>query len=192
MEQYLPYVVSLITTVAGLGIWRYQLVAKRRYEVVERALIAADDAIEALTYIREAENDAAKAAMAVPESLRFAPWIPTYQRIQEHGATFHELRAAARLVTMHFGEPFGGEFSELLEVHKQLCDAHAALLHRGYAERLYPSVRYNDGYETWKSVVSANGESDRLAHKIVDIGGRISQRFVRYMRPSVLSHLLPI
>ena len=192
MQQYLPYLVSLLTTVLGLGIWRYQLVAKRRYEVVERALIAVDEAVGALTYIRDAENDAAKAAAAAPDSLKLASWMPTYQRIQEHVATFQELRAVARLVTMHFGEPFGREFSDLLQVHKEICDAHAALLHRGYAERLYPSVSYEEGSRAWKSVVSSNGESDSVANQVADIRERISARFARYMRPSVLSHLLPI
>ncbi|WP_186055605.1 hypothetical protein [Burkholderia gladioli] len=192
MQQYLPYLVSLLTTVLGLGIWRYQLVAKRRYEVVERALIAADEAVGALTYIRDAENDAEKAAAVAPDSLRLAPWMPTYQRIQEHAATFQELRAVARLVTMHFGEPSGREFSELLQVHQEICDAHAALLHCGYAERLYPSVSYEDGSRVWKSVVSLTGESDRVANQVADIGERISARFARYMRPSFLSHLLPI
>jgi len=192
MQQYLPYLVSLLTTVVGLGIWRYQLVAKRRYEVVERALVAADDAVAALTYIREAENDAAKAAAASPDSPRLSPWMPTYQRIQEHAAPFQELRAVARLVTMHFGEPFGREFSDLLRVHKEVCDAHAALFHRGYAERLYPTVSYEDGFGAWKSLVSSNGESDTVATEVADIGERISARFARYMRPSVLSHFLPI
>jgi hypothetical protein len=192
MQQYLPYLVSLLTTVVGLGIWRYQLVAKRRYEVIERALIAADDAVGALTYIREAENDAAKAAAVAPVSPRFSPWMPTYQRIQEHVATFQELRAVARLVTMHFGEPFGREFTDLLRVHKEICDAHAALFHRGYAERLYPTVSYEEGSGAWKSVVSSNGESDRVANRVADIGERISARFAKYMRPSVLSHFHPI
>jgi hypothetical protein len=192
MQQYFPYLVSLLTTVVGLGIWRYQLVAKRRYEVVERALVAADDAVGALTYIREAENDAAKAEAVAPDGLRSPPWMPTYERIQEHVATFKELGAVARLVTMHFGEPFGREFAELIRLYKEICDAHAALLHRGYAERLYPTVSYEEGSGVWKSVVSSNGEGDRVASQVADIGERISARFAKYMRPSVLSHFLPI
>ena len=192
MQQYLPYLAWLLTTVVGLGIWRYQLVAKRRYEVVERALIAADDAVGALTYIRAAENDAEKAAAVAPDGLRAPPWMPTYQRIQEHVATFQELRAVARLVTMHFGESFGREFADLIRVHQEICDAHVALLHRGYAERLYPTVSYDEGFGAWKSVVSSNGESDRVASQVADIGERISARFGKYMRPSVLSHFLPV
>jgi hypothetical protein len=192
MQPYLPYLVSLVTTFVGLGIWRYQLIAKRRYEIVERALIAADEAVGALTDIREAENDAAKAAAVMPDSPRYAPWMATNQRIQEHVATFQELRVVARLVTMHFGESFGREFSDLLSVHKEVCDAHAALFHRGYAERLYPTVSYEEGSGAWKAVVSANDESDKVATRVADIEKRISARFVKYMRPSLLSHLLPI
>jgi hypothetical protein len=75
---------------------------------------------------------------------------------------------------MHFGEPFGREFTDLLRVHKEICDAHAALFHRGYAERLYPTVSYEEGSGAWKSVVSSNGESDRVANRVADIGERIS------------------
>ncbi|WP_206742294.1 hypothetical protein [Burkholderia gladioli] len=174
MQQYVPYLVSLLTTVIGLGMWRYQLFAKRRFEVVERALIAADDAVDALTYIREGENDAAKAAAVSPDHTGFSAWMPTYQRIQEHVATFQELRAVARLVRMHFGEPFGSAFVDLLRIHTEICNAHAALFHRGYAERLYPSVSYEEGSAVWKSVVTSSAESDRVADRISDIDKRIS------------------
>lgn len=73
MQQYLPYLVSLLTTIVGLGVWRYQLVAKRRYEVVERALIADDEAVGALTYIQEAENGAAKAVAVASDGPRSPP-----------------------------------------------------------------------------------------------------------------------
>lgn len=192
MQQYLPYLVSLLTTFIGLGIWRYQLVAKRRYEVVERALIAADEAIGALVYIREAENDMAKAAAMAPGSPRPDPWMPTYQRIQEREDTFQELRAATRLVTMHFGEPSGRDFSDLLQVHKKVCEAHAALFHRGAAEQLYPSASDKENSEAWKGVVISNGENDKVAREVADIEERISARFAKYLRPSLLSHLLPI
>lgn len=93
---------------------------------------------------------------------------------------------------MHFGEPFGREFVDLIRVYKEICDAHAALLHRGYAERLYPTVSYDEGSVAWKTVVSSNGESDRVARQVADIGERISARFAKYMRPSVFSHFRPI
>jgi hypothetical protein len=191
MQKYLPFLVSLVTTFIGLGIWRYQLVAKRRFEVVERALIGADDAVRALSSIREAESDAAKTATVMPDSPRPAPWMATLQRIQEHAEIFEELRVVARLVSMHFGEAFGRDFLELLRIHDELRDAHAALLYRGYAERLYPSVSYEEGSCTWKSVVSSNGESDRVATQIADIADRISERFAKYMRPTLFRYFLP-
>lgn len=192
MKEYLPYLVSLVTTAIGLGIWRYQLMAKRRFEVIERALIGADDAVRALHHIRDAESDAAKMARIVVDSPRPDRWLSTYQRIQEHSVTFEELQAITRLVTMHFGEDSGREFTKLLQLHKQICDAHAALYHRGYAEKLYPSVPYEQGVEEWKSVVSSDGENDRLTTQITDIGKKISERFAKYMRPTGLSLFLPI
>lgn len=191
MQQYLPYLVSLVTTAIGLSIWRYQLVAKRRYEVIERVLVGADEAVRALHYIREAERDAEKVATLEPNGPRLAPWMSTYQRIQEHPATFDELRAVTRLIKMHFGEAFGREFVDLLQIYKEICDAHAALFHRGYAERLYPSVSFEKGAGAWRSVVSSSGEGDRVANQIADIGTRISSRFAKYMRPTLLHLLLP-
>jgi len=62
-QAFLPYLGAVLTTVIGLGMWQYQLITKRRYEVVEHALTIAGEAAQALHYIRQAE------AMRVRERL---------------------------------------------------------------------------------------------------------------------------
>ncbi len=185
MQLYLPYLVSLFTTVVGLVIWRYQLIAARRYEVVERAIIAAEDAASALTEIREAENDMEKDARVMSGSVRLAAWMATYQAIQQHESTFQELRAATRLVTMHLGEAAGSSFSNLLTLHKDVCNASGALLFRGRAERLFPTVSYEQGVVEWKRLVRSTSEGDPVAPQIADNMRKISQLGEQYLRPSI-------
>lgn len=192
MQLYLPYLVSLITMFAGLGIWRYQLIAARRYEVIESALIAADDAVEALTQIREAENDMEWHVDWVPGSVPTASWMSTSQRIQQYESTYQDLRASTRLVTLHCGESFGREFSALLYVYERVINAHAALLFPGYAQRLDPTVSYAEGSVEWAGLVRSAGKSDSVAREIAEIKTRISARGKKYMRPSFQNYFLPL
>jgi hypothetical protein len=48
----MPALGTELAAVFGLGMWQYQLIAKRRYEVVEQALVAAGEAVQTLHFIR--------------------------------------------------------------------------------------------------------------------------------------------
>lgn len=192
MNIYPPFVLFVIATFVGFAIWRCQLLGKRRYEVVERALVAAGDAARALRDIRRRESDAAKMAEIDGGGFRPQAGLPTLQRMQEHAATFEELEAATRSVSMHFGEEAGDAFSELSGVYRQICDAHTALFFPGAAERLYPTIPYKEGAEIWKRVVSSDRVDDDLSRQITSIEETISTRFGRYLRPGIIRLFWPL
>ena len=74
---------SLIaTTIVGLGIWRYQLIAARRYNVVKQALTAADRTVSDRHHIRRARSDADAFAAVNPDSLTNIPWHGSQIRIE--------------------------------------------------------------------------------------------------------------
>jgi hypothetical protein len=50
LSAFIPYLGTILATIIALGMWQYQLITKRRYEVVERALTAVDDAVQALHF----------------------------------------------------------------------------------------------------------------------------------------------
>jgi len=190
-SDLLPYIVSTLTTVIGLGIWRYQLIEKRRYEIAERALIGADEAAQAISYIRQSEVDADEMAKVHPNGLRPEKWLLTLQRIQEHSQTFEELRKITKLITMHFGDAAAQPLLDLMSIHGKICNAHAALFYRGDAENLYPSVTYEQGVEGWKKIVTFQDDGDIVVDEINDLERKLSAYFSKYLQPSVFRIFSP-
>jgi hypothetical protein len=187
----IPYVGAIVTAVVALGFWQYQLIAKRRYEVVEAALATVGEAAQALHYIRRAEADAKEAAALHPEGLRPYAWLAAHARIQETEAVFRNLGSSSKLVAMHFGDGATTTFTELQNIHREICDAQNSLYFRRPEEKLYPTPEHQANVELWKSTLTASENNDPITQRIDAVERRIKGQFGKYLRPNALRLFIP-
>jgi len=179
------YAWTLFVGVAGLGLWQYQLIAKRRYEVVEQALTAVGLAVQALHYIRRTKQD------VVDPSVQRNPGLPppdlflaTQGRLQDNSGVFENLDLASRAIEMHFGNDAATLFRRLSSVHTRLWEAQTGFWLRSDAEELYPTDDLAGQRDAWKAYLYAQESGDAVAQEIKAIDTGIKKAFGAYLRPS--------
>ena len=180
----------LLAAVGGLGVWRYQLISKRRYEIAEQALTAGEAAAMGLHYIRQTEADALSPEN---ETAEFRPdlFVLRQGRFQQTETSFSALDQASKAIAMHFGNDGAKPFCELQSVQKSLIAAHLELYRKGPAERLYPTTEQRDRWEQSKRTLSIQGADDPITRRIDDSCALIRHRFGKYLRPPLWRLFLP-
>ena len=190
-KDYLPYLWAVLTTAIGLGMWQYQLIAKRRYEVVEHALTIVGEAAQALHSVRRAEADALTWINIRQESFRPDVMLAIQSRIQQSAATFQELEAVAKSIGMHFGEDAAKSFVNLVALYTRICEAQSGLYFRGGAEKIYPTGEQTEQVAAWKKTLSVQEQGDAMTQEINDTERRIVIVFTKYLRPSIWRLFIP-
>lgn len=190
-STFIPYIGTILATVVGLGFWQYQLIAKRRYEVVETALTTVGEAVQALHYIRLAESDAKEAVAFHPEGLHSDAWLAAYTRMQETEAAFRNLGSSTKLVAMHFGDEATATFTKLQNIHRELCDAQNSLYFRRPDEKLYPTPKHQTDVEVWKFTLTASEMVGPITQQIDAVERRIKGQFGKYLCPNALRLFIP-
>ncbi|MCA3278182.1 MAG: hypothetical protein ING10_02815 [Roseomonas sp.] len=127
MLDYLSKLLPLLGFLAGLFLWRVQLIGKRRTEIAEEALLIFDRAVEALNYVRipgsisgellamRKEIDCSQDGEIPGEKYRITLW-----RLQQKNDRFADLRRVQLLCRYHFGEDAYAAFESILSVKKDV------------------------------------------------------------------------
>jgi len=141
--MFLPFVIPLVgfccATVLGLGIWRYQLIARRKYQVAEQALTVAHQAVADIHAIRRAVSDSHRDEEQYPDAIHVQPWLAINSRVQASSANFENLRTTLRLVTMHFGDSAATPFWNLDNIYNKICTAQMDVYWKSKPEKMYPT-----------------------------------------------------
>jgi hypothetical protein len=182
---------SLAAAIVGLGIWRYQLIAKRRYEIAEQALTVVNAAVIALYRIRRAKADSEAIASLNPEGLNAEPWMATQFALQGSDADFTNLDSASKLIAMHFGDKTAQPFLDLQEIHRDMWAAQRGLYHRRPAQRVYPTPDEKRQLDEWKRALSQQADDDVITQRIDALDRTIKSRFAKHLRPSIWRLFLP-
>jgi len=191
LAPFIPYIGTAAATVFGLGMWQYQLITKRRYEVVEQALTVVGVAARKLHYIRAADMDAKEQARRQPGFIQSNPWGTTYPRIQETISAFQDLDATGRAIAMHFGESAAAEIKELEGIYGRVCAAQSSLYFMRPAEKRYATPDHTVSVAEWQATLNAQPDGDQISREIDAVDGRIRSRFQRYLRPSIFRLFVP-
>jgi len=139
-QAFLPYLGAVLTTVIALGMWQYQLITKRRYEVVEHALTIAGEAAHALHYIRQAEAGVRALTQMNPQGPHPEWWLTRQSRIQESAPTFQELQAVAKSIAMNFGEGAAQSFIALSAFYIKMGEAQTVYIFAAMHETCIPQT----------------------------------------------------
>ena len=186
LSLFISPLTTLVTVVLGLGVWRYQLIEKRRYEIAEQALTVASKVAASLHQVRRAEADADALILLHPEMIRAAPWYATYMQLQGSEAEAQSFSDAVKGVAMHFGNEAAAPLSQLQALRARVASAHSRLFYQ--SEKAAPTARQLD---EWKCVVSQGGDDDPIARQIDELDKKIQKQFDKYLRPSFWGLLLP-
>ena len=184
-QAFLPYLGAVLTTVIGLGMWQYQLITKRRYEIVEHALTIAGEAAHALHYIRQAEAGVLAVIQMHPQDPHPELWFTSQGRIQESAPTFQELEAVAKSIAMHFGEDAAQSFIELWAFYTKMGEAQMGLYFRSDAGKVYPTDEQTEQLGMWEKTLNAQDQDDTMTREINETEKRIEAGFTKYLRPSL-------
>jgi hypothetical protein len=122
--------VTVGLAIFGLFVWRMQLVAKRRFELAEEALVAVFSVVYALESIRgpfswAGEGGSRKAGPnETPKQKEdldhaFVPW----ERMATHADKFTALEKSALLIETHFGEEVPKQMRVLLIARARIGNA---------------------------------------------------------------------
>lgn len=184
-------VTAAATWIFSLGMWRYQLIAKRRYEVVEQALTIVDSAARNLHFIRRAKSDSEALTLSNPQILKEQPLFATQTRLAGTARSFDDLDNAVKSISLHFGESAAKPLIDLLAIYQNLSAAYMELYHRSAAEKLYSTQGQRDQAMAWKQMLEYQGQDDPLSRQIDQIHTLVRQRFGKHLRPNVWDMFLP-
>jgi len=187
-----PFASFLATTVIGLGIWRYQLIAQRKYQIADEALAAADQAVVDITSIRRAISDARLDVERHPDAIPVQPWAATSARLQEASPHFENFVTAMKSVERHFGKEAAKPFHELKVIYDRICEAQNGLYFRGAPQRMYPTPEDVRQLEDWKRTVEDQGNADPITLKADIAQKAINERFRKHLHPNILRLFLPV
>jgi hypothetical protein len=191
LAPFVPYIGTAATSAFALGMWQYQLIAKRRYEVVEQALTAVGEATRKLHYIRAADMDAKEQAKRQPGFIPSSPFGTTYPRIEETASVFHELDAAGRAIAIHFGERAAAGIRELATIYGRVCGAQAAIYFIRPEEKLYPGPGQEALVAEWKTTLNAQPGGDEISREIDAAARQVEAEFKNYLRPGFWRFFIP-
>lgn len=192
---------TLFSLILGLAAWRFQLIEKRRYEIAEQALTAAEAAVDALKFARSritfaGEGLTRKADPGESESETKAKnfcFVPV-ERLKNSNDTFKEVFRLQALCEFHFGPEAKGPFSEVISVHEEIRnlaltlmdmadDEHDGDLGRRDARRRIRAKLYG----------TASGEQpeDVIGERIEKVNRDVKRIFGPYLRPGWRELLFP-
>jgi len=168
--------IALVSVILGLVLWRIQLIAKRRFEVAEEALIAFNAAKDALAYVRNpgghtGEGKTRKSSQhEEPEiaQLRDTYFVPI-ERLNTVAEKFSSLRKTQLLCKYHFGDEACNAFDALFRARSDVLLAAQFL-----AEDAEDALRGREGGEkeanerkSWmRDVYSSGGDKDRIGKEL--------------------------
>jgi hypothetical protein len=167
--------ITLLGVLAGLFLWRVQLIGKRRTEVAEEALMAFRLAADALEYIRSPAvyrhetEEALKSIGLEPPPDEFGKdppgttfLIPLW-RIQEHRDKFTPLRKMELLSRYHFGGKAEAAFQDLAAARNEVRIAAQI----GYQmQRQDPHDYRSPDLMKFQAKIWAMGKDDPIAAKV--------------------------
>ena len=177
--------ITLASIVVGLILWRIQLVAKRRFEVAEEALIAFASAKDAITYVRnpfsfggegrtrersegEAEEDAQR---------RDRHFVP-FERLNTVSDKFSGLYKTQLLCRYHFGEDAYNALGELFKA-RQRVRISASLLAKAADRGYVPENRMDEHLkriEKWEADIWVGADEDDKISKALDDAQKILEK----------------
>jgi len=185
MSGFLGNVLGLlIPALLGLGLWRVQLIEKRRYEIAEQLVQVVTRVVGALRYVRDPAGQAGEGGTRKPElneteeqtMARNGLFIPI-ERLNKHAQTFRELLDAQVLCEMHFGAEHVKPFERLFAVRREVLFAAMKELH-GRPEDITQDTVYGIG-------------EDKIAEKIDAALDDIKRLAQSRLRPHWITLLLP-
>jgi len=195
----------VIATVVGLAIWRYQMIAKRQYEIAEQVLQAANAAAQAIRSARLRPNDEKLIMLPISDVSTDKEEKSTVQRLREKYAlpakrldgsmqAFTDLAKMQGLCEMHHGVEAAQPFSEFFDVRTQIRSVAITLIsltNRG-------SVRYQrtpEEQQTFNSGMRVlyyhDDRPDPISQRIDVAHAKIKERYGKFLRPSRISMFFP-
>ncbi|RVT91460.1 hypothetical protein EOD42_22655 [Rhodovarius crocodyli] len=180
----------LISGALAVAWWRCQLVAKRRYEVAEQLLIAADAAANGLRNVRQSRADDLDAARIHPNGFSPSPWQTSTNRLQEADELIKKLRQATTLAEFHFGSQLTEALRDLIAIYRTLVDANRQLYFDHPANKMYPDPEHTARRAEWEAAIDAL-KGDKPDLQITAAMKEATETFGPLLRPALLNYLLP-
>lgn len=163
--QAISIAITAFFAVRSLRAWRIQLVGKRKFEVAEETILAANKAFESLQWIRNGavfSNEAKDRPKEGPEldndaRLRDTYWVPL-KRIHDSADQWAELGKVRLLCKIHLGSEAADAAEELFKVRREVTVASRMLVdgvgHHDQDKEFYEEMR--------KKIWSVEDEADKL------------------------------
>jgi hypothetical protein len=195
----------VVATIVGLAIWRYQMIAKRQYEIAEQVLQAANAAAQAIRSARLRPNDEKLTMLPISDASTEKEEKSTVQRLREKYAlpakrldgsmqAFTDLAKMQGLCEMHHGVDAAQPFSEFFDVRTQIRSVAITLIsltNRG-------SIRYQrtpEEQQTFNAGMRVlyyhEDRPDPISQRIDAAHAKLKERYGKYLRPSRLSMFFP-
>jgi hypothetical protein len=186
-----PLFGSLGATILGLGVWRYQLIAQRRYQVAEQALLMTDKLISAINSIRSATSQSIEEGQRNPDGIPFQPWIAVSQQIQSSETYFEDFKSISNTILLHFGESTAKPFHEIRDTYQRICKAHVDIYYRSTSDRMYPTEDSKNKAQLRKEIIEDQGVNDPISSNIKLNHEKIRILLGRHIRPSYWRLFIP-
>lgn len=169
--SYLGPIVTLSLGVAGLLVWRVQLVGKRRAELAEETLLACILASDAVSFLRDPvvwphEQDALRQEGQAPSNkkLQNEEFMVVFHRYKQEEETFANLRRIQILCRYNFGSNIEAAVDEIRATVKIVL--HAA--HMGLKTQ-YNDLNHNDERALWREWRDTIREGASKPDKILEL-----------------------
>ena len=159
-------VLSIATVLIGLAIWRIQLIAKRRFDVAEDALVTFSLAKDAFDHVRGVggysgegqTRERTEGETFEQKRHRDSCHVPI-ERLKSYSDLFSTLRKIQLLSQYHFGQDAYDAFLALFDARMKVENAaHMLLKLEGHAER-------HAEYE--RIIYSFGGEDDEIKNSLL-------------------------
>jgi hypothetical protein len=184
---------AVFAALIALALWRYQLIAKRRYEIAEQLVQVVTRAVGALRWARSRggyRTEGATRPRGPNESLedtqRLNALYRPIERLASDDDVFTELWRSQVLAEMHFGVEAGKPFQALFDTRDEIIMAARLQLD---ADR---TLSEEQRVKTDRTIYGGNrGDDDEIGPRIDAAFDEIKQLAESHLRPQWLTLLLP-
>lgn len=189
----------IVTTVFGLGLWRYQMIGKRRYEVAEQVLQATGKVVSALRFARGrvAFAGEGKTRPLEPNETKYeterrnALYVPI-ERLVKNTSVFDDLAKLVDLCAAHFGEDAAKPLSTLLSVQVQIAQTAYLLIDMTEDHELHTKEERETMRDLRQKLYDHNDDPENAITKQIETAhAEIKRVYVPYLRPGWLKLFLP-
>ena len=193
---YLGPIVALFLGVAGLFVWRVQLVGKRRAELAEETLLACVLASDAISSLRDPvvwphEQDALRQEVQAPpnKKLRNEEFMVVFYRYQQEKEAFVNLRRIQLLCRYHFDSNVEAAVDEIRLTMKAVL--HAA--HMGLKTQ-YNDLNHEDErvlWQEWRNTIREGASKpDKISERVNKAQTYLENELSKHLRRDLA--ILPV